>query len=101
HEGGDVKSHRSHGRREAPRLRAEVAILGTAAGLDGDDPLYLDFGATPSHAHLVSQRERLADAIIRQCKHLDRLRLSEPLAAFEHLFPSDGEDIPFPHANTS
>ena len=46
----DVQPGRAHRRGEQARLRAEVAVLGAAAGLDRDDALDLDLGAAPAHA---------------------------------------------------
>ena len=54
------------GRLEAARLRAEVAVLGAAAGLDRDDPLDLDGRAAPSHPHLMSQLQRLRHPLVGQ-----------------------------------
>ena len=52
----DVEPDRAHRRLEAPRLRAEVAVLGAAAGLDRDDPLDLHLRPAPAHPHLVRER---------------------------------------------
>ena len=58
HQRRDVQPGRAHRRGEQAGLRAEVAVLGAAAGLDRDDALDLDLGAAPAHPHLVGEGEQ-------------------------------------------
>ena len=51
---------------EQAGLRAEVAVLGAAAGLERDDALDLDLRAAPAHPHLVREREQLGEAVVGQ-----------------------------------
>ena len=51
----DVQPDRAHRRGEQAGLRAEVAVLRAAAGLQRDDALDLDLGAAPAHPHLVGE----------------------------------------------
>ena len=46
------------GEENRPGLRAEVAVLRAAAGLERHDPLDLDLRAAPAHPHLVRELER-------------------------------------------
>src|SRR6202008_3953392 len=64
HQAGDVQPGRTHGRGELARLRAEVAVLGAAAGLQADDALDLDLRPAPAHPHLVGEREQLRDPVL-------------------------------------
>ena len=66
----DVEPRGAHRRLEAPGLRAEVAVLRAAAGLQAHDALDLDVGPAPAHAHLVGERERVVDALVGQAQHL-------------------------------
>ena len=77
---------------EQAGLRAEVAVLGAAAGLQRDDALDLDLGAAPAHPHLVGEREQLVErgAVVGQPQHLEHLRLVEADAPLEHLRPGGG-----------
>ena len=63
---GDVQPGGAHGGGEQPGLRAEVAILGAAAGLDRDDAFHLHLRAAPAHAHAVGEVEELRDALVGQ-----------------------------------
>ena len=47
-------------------LRAEVAVLGAAAGLGRQDPLDLDLGPAPGQADLVGQRGQGHDGAVGQ-----------------------------------
>ncbi len=83
----------AHRGREQPRLRAEVAVLGAAAGLEADDALDLDLGAAPAHPHLVGQRQQLLEPVVGQLQHLQDLVLVEPVAALEHLLPGQTQHV--------
>ena len=82
---GDVQPDRAHRRGELPGLRAEVAVLRAAAGLQRDDALDLDLGAAPPHPHLVGEREQVRQPVVAGAQHLEDLLLGQPLAAVEHL----------------
>ena len=97
----DVEPRGAHRRVEPPRLRAEVAVLRAAAGLDRDDPLDLDLRAAPAHAHLVREREHLVDAVVGQPQHLEDLLLGEADALVQHLLASHGEDVRSCHGSIS
>ena len=47
-------------------LRAEVAVLGAAARLGGEDALHLDLGPAPRQPHLVGQRGQRRHALVGQ-----------------------------------
>ena len=53
---GMFEPDRPHRRGELTGLRAEVAVLGAAAGLQRHDALDLDLGTAPPHPHVVRQR---------------------------------------------
>ena len=76
---------RAHGGGEQPGLRAEVAVLGAAAGLEADDALDLHLGAAVAHAHLVGELQQLGQALVRQPQAGQRLLLGQADAALEHL----------------
>src|SRR5690606_26554160 len=61
HQTGDVQPRRAHRCGEPARLRTEVTVLRTTAGLDADDALDLHLGTTPFHAHLVSKGQQFGD----------------------------------------
>ena len=73
----DVQPRRAHRRGEQARLRAEVAVLRAAAGLERDDALDLDLRPAPAHPHLVGEREQPVEALVGQPQHLEHLRLVE------------------------
>ena len=54
----DVEPDGPHRRLEQAGLRAEVAVLRAAAGLQADDALDLDLRAAPAHPHLVGEAEQ-------------------------------------------
>jgi hypothetical protein len=54
-----------------------MTVLGTAAGLDADDPLDLDLRPTPTHPHLVRELERVRHTLVRQPQNLERLRFGQ------------------------
>src|SRR3978361_1286743 len=51
---------------ELPGLRAEVAVLGAAAGLQADDALDLDLRPAPAHPHLVGELKQLGQPHARE-----------------------------------
>ena len=55
---------------EQPGLRAEVAVLGAAAGLDRHDALDLDLGAAPAQPHLVGEGEQVGQRLVGQLRAL-------------------------------
>ena len=55
------------GRVEARGLRTEVAVLGAAARLGGQDALDLDLGPAPGQANLVGQCGQVHDGTVGQC----------------------------------
>jgi len=89
-----VQPRGAHGRLEEPGLRAEVAVLGAAAGLQGDDALDLDLRPAVAHAHLVGERQRLGQAVARELQDGQDLLLRQALPALEHLLAGHGEDVP-------
>ena len=70
----DVQPDRAHRRGEQARLRAEVAVLGTAAGLQRDDALDLDLGAAPAHPHVVRELQQRRQVLVGQAQHLEDRR---------------------------
>ena len=54
------------GRVEAGGLRAEVAVLGAAAGLGREDALDLDLGPAPGQPDLMGQRGQGHDGAVGQ-----------------------------------
>ena len=66
-----------HRRVEAGRLGAEVAVLGAAAGLGGQDALDLDAVAAPGQANLVGQGGEARRRLWRQCRQRRQLGLVE------------------------
>ena len=93
HELGDVEPHGAHRRGELARLRAEVAVLRAAPGLERDDPLDLDARPLVLHPHLVRQRQQVREPVVPGAQDLDDLRLRQRLTALEHLCPGDVEDV--------
>ena len=93
HQRRDVQPGRAHRRGEQPGLRAEVAVLGAAAGLHRDDALDLDLGAAPAQPHLVGEGQQVGQVVVGQAQHLEHLRLVEPAALVEHLRPGGREDV--------
>ena len=85
HQARDVQPRAAHGRREKPRLRTEVAVLGAAAGLEADDALDLDVGSAPRHPDLVGKRQQFVEPVVGQLQHLQRLILVEAFAALQYL----------------
>ena len=72
-----MSSSRLHGLGgEHPRLRAQVAVLGAAAGLDRDDPFDLDIGTAP-HPDPMRELEELGDLRVGMDQHLEDLCLVE------------------------
>jgi hypothetical protein len=70
---------RIHRRVVARGLRAELAVLGAAARLGGQDPLDLDDVAAPRQAHLVregSQRRVVGVGHTRQVRQLVERQLA-------------------------
>src|SRR3954447_1584060 len=92
HERRDVQPDGPHRRLEAPRLRAEVAVLGASAGLDRDDPLDLHLRSAPAHPDLVGELERVIHPLVGELEDLQRLRLVEAYAPLEDLLTGDVED---------
>ena len=72
---GDVEPGGAHRRGEQPGLRAEVAVLGAAAGLERHDALDLDLRAAPAHAHLVRELEQVGQVVVAEAQHLEHLCL--------------------------
>ncbi|HEV7581401.1 MAG TPA: radical SAM protein, partial [Mycobacterium sp.] len=70
----DVQPRAAHGRGEQPGLRAEMAVFGTAAGLEADDALDLDLRAAPAHPHLVGQLQQVLQPLVGQPQQLQHLR---------------------------
>ena len=68
---------------EARGLRAEVAVLGAAAGLGREDALDLDLGAAPGEAHLVGQRGEVHDGAVGQCGQRGELVAGQEAALVE------------------
>ena len=81
------------GRVEQAGLRAEVAVLGAAAGLDRDDALDLDLRTAPPHPHLVGERECIGHAVIGQLEHGQDVLLAEPDAMRQDLPARLVEDV--------
>ena len=75
-----------------PDWRAEVAVLGAAAGLDRDDTLDLDLRPAVAHADLVGELQRVVDELVRQLEDFEGLRLVEADAPLEDLLTGDVED---------
>ena len=75
-----------------PDWRAEVAVLGAAAGLDRHDPLDLDLRPAVAHADLVRELQRVVDELVRQPEDFEGLRLVEADAPLEDLLAGDVED---------
>ena len=73
-QGRDVEPGRANRRVEHAGLRAEVAVLRAAAGLERDDALDLDLVAAPLHPHLVGQVEQLVHPLVGQSAGLPGLR---------------------------
>ena len=73
------------GEANRPGLRAEVTVLGAAAGLEADDALDLDLRSAPAHPDLVGQRQQLVEPIVGQPQHGEHLVLVEALAPLQHL----------------
>ncbi|SHT41752.1 Uncharacterised protein [Mycobacteroides abscessus subsp. abscessus] len=66
-----------------------MAVLGATAGLQADDALNLDLRAAPAHAHLVSEREQLFQAIVRKLQDSQHLLLRQAHALFQDLLTGD------------
>ncbi len=90
---GDVELHRTHRGFEEAGLGAEVAVLGTAAGLEGDDALDLHLLAAPAQAHLVGEVEQLGQVGVVEFEDLEQLGLGEALALVEGGLAGAGEDV--------
>src|SRR5690606_38238961 len=82
-----------HRRREQAGLRAEVTVLGAAAGLDRHDALDLDLRPAPAHPHFVGELQQLGQPLVGQAQYLHQLILGKGLAAFEHLLARDGQHV--------
>jgi hypothetical protein len=89
----DVEPDGAHRRGEKPRLRAEVAVLGAAAGLQRDDALDLDLRAAPPHPHLVSELQRFGQVLVGQPQDLQHARLVKADAVGQHLGARTVEDL--------
>ena len=83
----------AHGRVEQPGLRAEVAVLGAAAGLDRDDALDLDIRAAPAHTYLVGELEQLGDVVVGKREDVQHLVLVKASTVLEHLGTSGREEV--------
>ena len=92
-EAGNVEPRGAHRRLEQARLRAEVAVLRAAAGLEADDALDLHLGTAPAHPHLVGEREQFLETVVAEFEHLEGLRLAQSLAPFEHLLARGRQDV--------
>ena len=83
------------GRVEAGRLRAEVAVLGTSAGLGREDPLDLHLGPAPGQPDLVGQRGQRHDRAVGQCGQRGQLGAGQEPALVEERPFGSGDDRPF------
>ena len=93
HQRRDVQPHRPHRRGEQPGLRAEVAILRAAAGLQRDDALDLDLRAAPAHPHLVGELQGRRQVLVGQPQHLQDAGLVEADTVGQHLGARAVEDL--------
>ena len=80
-----------HGRVEAGGLRAEVAVLGAAAGLGRQDPLDLDLGPAPGQPDLVGERGQRHDGAVGQRGERRQLVRREEAALVEEGVLSGGD----------
>jgi hypothetical protein len=74
-------------------LRAEVAILRAATGLDADDALDFDLRTAPAHPNLVGQRKKLVQPVVREPQHSEHLLLGQSLSLLEYPLPGDGQHV--------
>ena len=76
-----------------PDWRAEVAVLGAAAGLERHDALDLDLRPAPLHPHLVRQREQVLEPVVGQSAAPRPAAPRSAAAPLEHLLAGDVEDV--------
>ena len=90
---GDVEPDRAHRRGELPRLRAEVAVLGAAAGLERHDALDLDARARYfiRTSWASASRSWSRSSPVRSTSTICVVRQRHP--ALEHLLARDVEDV--------
>ncbi len=85
-----------HGRVEARRLRAEVAVLGTPPRLGRQDALHLDGGPAPRQAHLVRQRRQAHHRLVGHHGEAPQLVGLEETVLVEQGHRGGGEGGPGP-----
>ena len=69
----DVQPDAADGAVKEAGLAAEVAVLGAAAGLDGDDAFHLHVLAAVPEADLVGQLQRRGEGFVREAEDLHQL----------------------------
>ena len=84
-----------HGRVEAGRLRAEVAVLGTSTGLGREDPLDLHLGPAPVEPDLVGQRGQRHDGAVGKCGQRGQLGAGQEPVLVEERPLGAGDHRPF------
>lgn len=89
----DVQPGRANRRRELPGLRAEVAVLRAATGLDRYDALHLDLRTTPAQPHLMRQLQQLRHGIVRQAQNRGDLMFGEAGTAGQNLIAGEFDDF--------
>lgn len=92
HQLRDVEARGAYGRIKQARLRAEVAILRAAAGLNGDDAFHGHVRATPLEAGLVGDVRDLFQLLIRDLENLQEFFFVEADALLQGLLACDVYD---------
>src|SRR5699024_8809933 len=90
---GDVELDTADRGLEQAGLGAEVAVLGAAARLEGDDALDLHLFTAPAQADLVGEVEELGQALVVKLEDLEELGLGEAFALLEGDVTGAGEDV--------
>ena len=89
HQLRDVEARGTHGGLEKARLRAEVAVLRTAAGLNGDDAFHGDVRTAPLEAGLMRDVRNLFQLLIRDLKDLQQFFFVQADALLQGLLACD------------